>query len=244
MLTSDQAARRAITGTSNRLNINGSWPVLNANVPHRAMNFLAWADLLAYLDWSCLRPMTELEFEKICRGPSVPVAGEHAWGTGLVTDANAVQNNNTATESATVTAAAGTGLCNYNNNSVLGPFRCGFAAQAATNRLEAGASYYGVMELSGNLWEQTVGARGATAAAFRGNVGDGVLTTVTNSGNANQTSWPEPLVSTAATSGAVAKALRGGAWSTNANYIRVSDRTSINNQDGRRLNSVGGRGVR
>lgn len=34
-----------------------------------ACNYLSWADLAAYLDWSGLRPMTELEYEKACRGP-------------------------------------------------------------------------------------------------------------------------------------------------------------------------------
>src|SRR5690554_5888844 len=29
-----------------------------------ACNFLKWTDLLAYLDWAALRPMTELEYEK------------------------------------------------------------------------------------------------------------------------------------------------------------------------------------
>ena len=51
-----------------------------------ACNWLSWADVAAYLDWSGLRPMTELEFEKACRGPNAPVAGEYAWGSnaGLV----------------------------------------------------------------------------------------------------------------------------------------------------------------
>ena len=46
-----------------------------------AMNWMSWADLAAYLDWACLRPMTELEFEKICRGTAPRVAGEYPWGT-------------------------------------------------------------------------------------------------------------------------------------------------------------------
>lgn len=39
---------------------------------------------LAYLDWSGLRPMTELEYEKAARGPLPPLAGEYAWGTAEV----------------------------------------------------------------------------------------------------------------------------------------------------------------
>ena len=45
-----------------------------------AMNNLSWADLAAYLDWAALRPMTELEFEKVCRGTMPRVAGEYPWG--------------------------------------------------------------------------------------------------------------------------------------------------------------------
>ena len=36
-------------------------------------------DLLAYLDWSGLRPMTDLEYEKACRGTATSVADEYAW---------------------------------------------------------------------------------------------------------------------------------------------------------------------
>ncbi|MGK4567112.1 SUMF1/EgtB/PvdO family nonheme iron enzyme [Flavobacterium sp. 3HN19-14] len=46
-----------------------------------AMNNMSWSDVAAYLDWSALRPMTELEFEKSCRAPLPRVAGEYPWGT-------------------------------------------------------------------------------------------------------------------------------------------------------------------
>src|SRR5436189_5261831 len=35
-----------------------------------ACNFLSWMDLAAYLDWAGLAPMTEIVFERICRGAS------------------------------------------------------------------------------------------------------------------------------------------------------------------------------
>ncbi|MFA5089233.1 MAG: hypothetical protein WC552_09410, partial [Candidatus Omnitrophota bacterium] len=44
--------------------------------PERAMNWLNWMDLCAYLDWVGLRPMTELEFEKISRGAVGPLQHE------------------------------------------------------------------------------------------------------------------------------------------------------------------------
>jgi formylglycine-generating enzyme required for sulfatase activity len=45
-----------------------------------AVNFVSWYDLLAYADFAGLRPMTELEYEKACRGQLTPVANEFAWG--------------------------------------------------------------------------------------------------------------------------------------------------------------------
>lgn len=243
-LTSDQANLRQITGTSNRLNITGTWPVLVANTPHRAMSFLGWADFLAYLDWSALRPMTELEYEKICRGPATPVAGEFAWGTGLITDANTLTNDGTANEQVSNAIVAGGGIANYNNNAVLGPVRVGFAAKAATSRQTAGATYYGVMEMSGNLWETLVSTRNTTATSFIGNVGDGVLSVSPIAGNANQTSWPSASASTASSASAVGKAQRGGSWNEGQANLRVSDRALINTTDGRRFNENGGRGVR
>jgi len=39
------------------------------------LNHLTPIDIIAYLDWSGMRPMTELEFEKICRGRDVLAVG-------------------------------------------------------------------------------------------------------------------------------------------------------------------------
>ena len=38
-----------------------------------ACNEMSWNAFTAYLDWSGLRPMTELEYEKACRGTAAPV---------------------------------------------------------------------------------------------------------------------------------------------------------------------------
>lgn len=244
LLLSDQGAALQITGVANRLNITGTWPVLLANTPHRAMNFLGWADLLAYLDWAALRPMTELEYEKISRGPAIPVGGEYAWGTALITDANTLINDGTASEAATNAIPAGSGLTNFNNTTVLGPVRCGFAAQAATSRTEAGAGYYGVMELSGNLWEATVSTRNVTGTAFTGNVGDGVISITPTPGFANQASWPSVQASVASTVAAVGRAQRGGSWADASTLLRTAERTNVNLAEGRRLSTFGGRGVR
>ncbi len=83
-LTQAQATTRKynMTGTDYRYaitgNVVGSYATTN---PFVVCNFISWADLAAYLDWSGLRPMTELEFEKSCRGTLPAVPNEYAWGT-------------------------------------------------------------------------------------------------------------------------------------------------------------------
>lgn len=244
LLTNDQAINRQITSVASRCNITGTWPVLVANAPHRTMNFLGWADLLAYLDWAALRPMTELEYEKACRGIAAAVADEKAWGTTLVTDANTLINDGTTTEAVSNAITPGSGICNFNNTNVLGPIRCGFGAKAGTSRFEAGASYYGVMELSGNVLEAVVTASNATGAAFTGLVGDGEITPTPTPGFANVTNWPSVQASTALTTSSVGKAFRGGAWNDAIGELNTSARTYGINNDGRRISTFGGRGVR
>jgi formylglycine-generating enzyme required for sulfatase activity len=78
-----------------------------------ACNFLAWADLAAYLDWSGLRPFTELEFEKACRGGNLsPVPNEYAWGSASIT-ATLTTNDGFANEVVTINPGAN---ANYSNN--------------------------------------------------------------------------------------------------------------------------------
>lgn len=237
-LLADQGAARQITGVVSRLSISGTWPVLVATVPHRAMSHMSWYDLLSYLDWSALRPMTELEFEKIARGPVVSVAGEFAWGTSLITDANALAADGTATENCSSPITAGSGLANYGNTSVLGPIRCGFAAKPATNRFEAGAGYYGVMELSGNILESTVNSIDGTGAGFTGVLGDGEISLSPNAGFANVANWPS------AAAGTTGACMRGGSWAQGETTLRISDRTQSNAMPSTRVNYYGGRGVR
>ena len=75
-------------------NENGNSSYNEADDGHNiACNNLSWADVIAYLDWVALRPMTELEFEKTCRGNEIPIAEEYAWGNTVMNLVPATVNN-------------------------------------------------------------------------------------------------------------------------------------------------------
>jgi len=185
--------------------------------PYLACNFLSWMDGAAYSDWAGLRPMTELEFEKASRGTIEPVAGEYAWGNTSATAANDITNPGAANET---TNTSGANAVFANQTNVQGPMRVGVFAQSATTREQSGASYYGIMELSGNLWERAVTVGDATVRAFTGVHGDGILSA---NGHANQTAWPG--LSFGQVIDATGSGFRGGSWINVATLIRVSDRS-------------------
>jgi formylglycine-generating enzyme required for sulfatase activity len=230
-LTSTQAAARYPITTVNRYTLTGAWPTISATAGNRAMSFLSWDDYLTYLDWAALRPFTELEFEKACRGDAIYVPDEYAWGTSLVVDANTPLNDGTATESVSNPIPPGYGIANYGNTSILGPLRNGFAGTASTSRFQIGAGYYGNTELSGNIYEYVVTAGNVTGRAFVRTFGDG---SITPTGIWNVTGWP-----TAAGNG-----LRGGAWTAVAADLRTSDRSNGTYGTNSRINTMGGRGAR
>ena len=130
-------------------------------------------DYYTYADWSGLRALSELEYEKMCRGtdrtgsaPGIavyPVNAEYAWGESgnynTVTGTANLTNDGTVSEGIT---SPTTSLLNVNGGFSAGPVRCGiFAAKnpSANQRRLTGASYYGVMELSGNLEEYVMPAQ-------------------------------------------------------------------------------------
>ena len=82
-LTSTQVSNRYSSSNYNsyRNMITGTTGNYSSSLEDVACNYLTWMDGCAYADWAGLRPMTELEYEKACRGTSSPVAGEYAWGT-------------------------------------------------------------------------------------------------------------------------------------------------------------------
>jgi formylglycine-generating enzyme required for sulfatase activity len=215
-----------------------------------ACNYLSWTDLLSYLDWSGLRPMTELEFEKAARGSTLPVLTEYAWGSTNILQAVSSALNNAGMPSEASTAS-GNGLCAHNGGSstTLGPLRTGFAATANPLRERAGASFWGVMDLSGNVWEQTISvgyyngsARLPATFIFTGANGDGRLTMFT--GEFDVTTWP--TAAGVGTTSAGTTIVRGGNWESSAQRAQISDRAFFSSvaENLTRVRRTGGRGVR
>jgi len=161
-----------------------------------ACGYLTWMDLAAFLDWAALRPMTEMEFEKSCRGRGNPLPAENAAGVDSAygnqpgNAAYTLSNPGTANEA--VSSYTGSVLfanITYNSTAPNGnsPTRVGMYATANSTRISAGAGYYGALDLSGNIEEYTVTTANAAGRSFTGINGDGQLTA---SGNADEDFWP------------------------------------------------------
>lgn len=174
-----------------------------------AVSFVSFYDLCAYACFAGLRPITEMEYEKACRGQNVPVANEYAWGNTYLQLANFRWNNGSGNYQTYVgglaTPMTGTERVSavYNATAIYsasnaspggqcgwwgwwvwwwnegwrypGPMRVGAFADSTTSRQSAGASYYGVMNLSDNVSESCVNAGTARGREFKGYHGCGDL---------------------------------------------------------------------
>ncbi|MCH7573100.1 MAG: SUMF1/EgtB/PvdO family nonheme iron enzyme, partial [Planctomycetes bacterium] len=247
-LTSTQAATRNPAASTNRYSITGSHPNFSSSTPFVACNFLSWMDGAAYADWAALRPMTELEFEKACRGNQFPVANEFAWGTtGIAGSVYTLVNAGAANEGIATNYATtlGDGNISYNitDGSINGPLRVGIfsgnANNTTDNRVRSGAGFYGVMEMSGNLFERSVTIGNSDGRDFTGTLGDGTLSA---NGNATNSDWPGEVGGEV--TGASGSGFRGGSWNNNSTNARVSDRNNASNTNTNRNNNIGFRCVR
>ena len=161
-----------------------------AGSPQRPLNFLSWDDGLAFADWAALRPMTELEFTKACRGPEPPTPGVFPWGT-----------------------ASFDGLAR-----VVGPddelgMENGWDESRLTDETRPvfGASYYWVMDLAGSVWERVVTLGQPAGRAFTGSHGDGQLG---SRGRATNDDWPHDYA------GAEGHGYRGGGFYDQERAVR------------------------
>jgi formylglycine-generating enzyme required for sulfatase activity len=216
------ATRFPNTYGSYRNTISHTGMVYTCDAPDRACNYLSWPDLLTYLKWAALRPMDELEYEKACRGPVYPVPNEYSWGDTLMTPMTGFGGvDGSGTETATPTNA------NF-NGSIGGPVRVGIFATTTSSRHDAGASYYGAMNLADNVTELVVATGDATGRAFTNEPGDGNELTPAST-------WP---------SNGAGLCLRGGSWQDSSSSSQTSGRFLALWNSLSRQAANGGRGVR
>lgn len=186
-----------------------------------ACNFLSAEDMLAYADWIGLRPLSEMEYEKISRSPAAnyPFKGEYAWNSTFFAPITGVNNTGAREEQVdrSVNSRANANA-NDRNNRIGGPVRCGSFASGALDREMAGTSFWGIMELSGNLAEMYYNANDK-GRAFRGvgsvYHGDGKISEGGTTDIAS-TIWPDHQD---------AFALRGGCFNSDPALLATSDRT-------------------
>lgn len=187
-LNPNQASNRYDKANVNKygytiLDRNGEYSTAH---PDRACGFITPADGCAYADWSGLRPMTELEFEKICRGSGRPaVSGEFAWGT--TKSKNAVSVNGTESDREAIAKSGANSYYSEPNFRPLFPLNIGIFAGPGKSREHSGASFYGVMEMGSNLQETCVSIGNRYGRAFTFRNSDGRLAA---DGFADEDGWP------------------------------------------------------
>ena len=240
ILTNVQKANNDITDAGHKnsdtqISGNGiSYASGNATTttPYLPVTYIGWTEVNAYLDWSGLRPMTEFEFEKACRGKLNPVADEFAWGNANVSEVTYTVVNQEEENSFITNAQENIGNANY-NGKVGQPTRVGiFAASAVNkNREETGGSYYGVMDLSGNVYERVISVGTVDGRNFNGSHGNGEIS---SNGEANVAFWID----------GIGGGYKGGSYINGAIYLRVSDRNDANTSTDIKNARIGFRGVR
>jgi formylglycine-generating enzyme required for sulfatase activity len=165
----------------------GTHPNYIALQPERAVGNCNTQRLAAMADWSGLRPFTEMEYEKACRGFNTPaVPNEYPWGNTTIVPLSTVTNVGLVNETvATPTAANAVVTLTFAGNV---PARVGiFARTTGSTRALSGGTYYGVMNMADNVAEICINTVTTTGLLFDGSIhGDGFLAA---SGSSNITNW-------------------------------------------------------
>ena len=198
--------------------------------------------------------MTELEFEKSCRGGLNAVMGENATGTLAFATSWTLNNAGATNEAATYTGSVFNSNITHSVTAPNGtsPLRVGIHATANATRISAGAGYYGCLDLSGNIGEIAVTTANAAGCSFTGVNGNGNLNAA---GDADVNYWPgingnntattpnSPYGGGAGVIVAMGTILRGGSCLNAPVNTMVSGRALNVNMEIRQLQN-GGRGVK
>lgn len=115
-----------------------------------ACNYLSIEDMLSYACWSGLRPLSELEYEKMCVRP-YPWLGsgdDYAWGDTAAFFGRVLLDGGGASERFSSGNVNGGGV-------FLGPVRVGMfeGSRGVSGGVGSGSSFWGIDGLSGNLEE-------------------------------------------------------------------------------------------
>ncbi len=220
-IPSGLATARYVAGgfTGNGMtNSGGAYPnkygAVDPNAPKATASF---SDLLTYLSWAGLRPLTEMEFEKAGRDLS-PDARTYPWGS-----------TNPSAITYTPPNEGGTPMKSYGNNFAnfsvvqrtldVGRYMSGDVYRTPE---QTGASPWSIADLNGNAFEMTINCKWATVPLN----GDGTP--------ALPATWPVP--------GADTLGVRGGAFGNPA--FKISERALVSSADDTRYWDRGGRGAR
>ena len=240
------SSRNSVRYTLNPDDVNGAvifFPDLNENGiagdsddgGNIVLCNIGWADAAAYADWAGLRPMTELEYEKACRGPEYPIANEYAWHNTLIygnstteyvfanPDTIGTENSYPLNPSTDNKGNAEYQYTTGHDTQHDAPLRAGIFATDTSDRINAGASYYGIMELSGSMTERIVNLGEIKGRKYKGTHGDGNLNEL---GNADNSDWPG-IVDGEESDGVKSQegsGLKGGDWNDSPVMLEVSYR--------------------
>jgi hypothetical protein len=142
-LTSNQITTLGIAGLNITL-INGQY---FSSTPNTACGYGTANRILSYSDWSGVRPMSFLEINKASYGPFQPVF---------------FKSNSGCNSSECYEITGGTVYAKYgyptsgNGNFIIGLSNVGSLANSTTTKAQSGASYYGIIDLTGNAKEPVV----------------------------------------------------------------------------------------
>lgn len=200
--------------------------------PNIPIGWVSWMDILAYLDWSGMRPMTELEYEKAARGSRKPVPKGFPWGTATAETISGSVSN-TGIEilrqggNANFNGAVGAVVSQGINEETI-------RQQFLDNRSTSGVSYYYVFELAGSLEEPVITLGTRLGRAYTAEHGDGTIESAQH--NVDSWGYHENIYSGS-------RGFRGGSFLSNDTQITISYRGKATYSDSERRPSYGIRGV-